>query len=321
MRFLISFVSRLFDYFPKFSSFVKKGENEKKNSKKEKKLQMSVESTIDDKGDFTLYTSGYPYDTTRAEIEELFQKYGKIQAVMMQLKNGAFNGVAFIKFFTRDQAERAIDGENCNVFRGKVLKVRIVNQKARLQKFQIAYIEAHRDTLPKERQHEPRDRNYREIPPQYSRRDPYAPRFDDGGRFDDVRYGDVRYDDDRRSHFRDMHDSAIPGYADSRRPIQDDIPPMRYADAKRSMYDDRDDLMQNYADARRLGYSDQRNDDRMQGRPVPTRYDDYQAPAAKYADQRDFRAPGYPDSYQDDQRRNPYDYPYEKRYDINPHFR
>ena len=244
-------------------------------------LQPSTQEQIkcvDEKGEFTVYTSGFPYDVEPKEFDELFGKYGKVRGYFPLNRSGKFTGVIFIKYENREMAEKAIEGLNQSKFHSRTVTARFANSATRSE----APRDSRREESPRRRPYD----DYREPgrDPYDDRRDYYEERRerypeDYGRRYDDRRYDDYGYPprDDRRYPPRYPEDEYPPREREERR-----YPPDQYRDD----YGRDPRAYREEIDRRR--YMDDRR------RPSPPRQyrDDY---PPRYPDERDREPPRYPD--------------------------
>jgi cold-inducible RNA-binding protein len=61
-----------------------------------------------------LFVAGLPYDLDDAELEEIFEKFGKINSakVAIDKETGKSRGFGFVEMENDDEAKEAIDGLN-----------------------------------------------------------------------------------------------------------------------------------------------------------------------------------------------------------------
>jgi len=61
-----------------------------------------------------IFVAGLPYDLDDAELEEIFEKFGKIISakVAMDRETGKSKGFGFVEMLNDDEAKEAIDGLN-----------------------------------------------------------------------------------------------------------------------------------------------------------------------------------------------------------------
>ena len=231
----------------------------------------------DEYGDYTLYTSGYSYDTSQDQLIDLYKKYGTLIAVMKQTKqDGSFNGVAFIKYENRKQAQSAINDLNNTVFRGKKIHVRFVDskyekaRKKRMSNRDDYYDDRRRDRSPlydRRRESSPYyDRRERDIdyyergrdisPPRMRRREPspYLDRIERNPDYYDRSRPPPLYERDPYSNYQGREPTYYDGRDDYDRRRLPPPPPQHdpyYDDRRSSQYIDPRDSRQSYVEDKR----------------------------------------------------------------------
>ena len=158
----------------------------------------------DEKGDFTLYTGGYPLDITNDEVWELFKPFGVVRGFFPLKDNGKFKGVIFVKMETREMAQKAIDGLSYKPYKnGRYLKVNFAERS----KSYDAYREKNMDRRPRD---------------EYEKYDDYPPRRTEYDRRYDDSYSRSMYERDERRYYEK------PRYPESERRYSDLPPPPMY---------------------------------------------------------------------------------------------
>ena len=79
-----------------------------------------------------LFVAGMPYDMDDAELEEFFEKFGKVTSakVSMDRATGKSRGFGFVEMPNADEAKEAIEGLNdLPLGRGKTLVVKEAEEK------------------------------------------------------------------------------------------------------------------------------------------------------------------------------------------------
>ncbi len=72
----------------------------------------------------TLYVGNLPYQTTEAELKELFEEYGEVNSakIITDRETGRSRGFGFVEI-SEESAQKAIDSLNGANFGGRNLKV------------------------------------------------------------------------------------------------------------------------------------------------------------------------------------------------------
>ncbi len=72
----------------------------------------------------TLYVGNLPYQTTEAELKELFEEYGEVNSakIITDRETGRSRGFGFVEI-SEESAQKAIDSLNGTNFGGRNLKV------------------------------------------------------------------------------------------------------------------------------------------------------------------------------------------------------
>ena len=72
----------------------------------------------------TLYVGNLPYQTTEAELKELFEEYGEVNSakIITDRETGRSRGFGFVEI-SEENAQKAIDSLNGANFGGRNLKV------------------------------------------------------------------------------------------------------------------------------------------------------------------------------------------------------
>ena len=166
---------------------------------------------LDSIGDYTVYCTNMPTTATMEEFQNLFSKYGKVIAICPYKPHGTFQGVIFLKYENREQAEKAIAGLNGISFKNKAIVLRFVDQERAKRKM--------------ERRQREKSGSY------YDRYDDYYyDRYDDRYQYDYPPYPRDDYPPPPPRYDRDPYGSRYPDYPPPRR--YDDYPPPP------TMYDD-----------------------------------------------------------------------------------
>ena len=80
-----------------------------------------------------IYVGNLSYDATDAEVQALFEKFGKVASarVVMDKATGRAKGFGFVEMADRAEAEKAIAGTNGVDFMGRPLRVNESQPKPR----------------------------------------------------------------------------------------------------------------------------------------------------------------------------------------------
>ena len=80
-----------------------------------------------------IYVGNLPYEVTDAELQEHFEKFGKVTSarVVMDKATGRAKGFGFVEMNDRAEAEKAIAGTNGADFKGRPLRVNESQPKPR----------------------------------------------------------------------------------------------------------------------------------------------------------------------------------------------
>ena len=72
-----------------------------------------------------IFVAGLPYDLDDAELEEIFEKFGKVVSakVAMDRETGKSKGFGFVEMPNADEAQKAIDELNGKEFDGRKIVV------------------------------------------------------------------------------------------------------------------------------------------------------------------------------------------------------
>lgn len=78
-----------------------------------------------------LYVGNLPFDTTQADIEEMFAGYGELEEVRLitDRDTGRSRGFAFVTFSTQHAAEQALE-TNGKPLNGRNLNVNIAKERS-----------------------------------------------------------------------------------------------------------------------------------------------------------------------------------------------
>lgn len=76
---------------------------------------------------FSVYVANLPKDISKAELEGLFFRAGKIADIFIPVEKGSreSRGFAFVHFDTKREAEKAVDIADRRLWRGRKIKVNI----------------------------------------------------------------------------------------------------------------------------------------------------------------------------------------------------
>ncbi|KAG5477813.1 hypothetical protein LSCM1_05114 [Leishmania martiniquensis] len=79
-----------------------------------------------------LFVCGLPVSVSDKELLEMFEEYGEIESakVMLDIHTGRSRGIAFVKFKSVEDAEKAVDALNGTTLNGHQLTVRVANSRA-----------------------------------------------------------------------------------------------------------------------------------------------------------------------------------------------
>jgi RNA recognition motif-containing protein len=80
-----------------------------------------------------IYVGNLPYEVADAELQALFEKFGKVSSarVVMDRASGRSKGFGFVEMPDRAEAEKAIAGTNGTDFMGRPLRVNESQPKPR----------------------------------------------------------------------------------------------------------------------------------------------------------------------------------------------
>ncbi len=72
-----------------------------------------------------IYVGNLPYDSTDRDLQELFEKFGKVTSarVVMDRDTGRAKGFGFVEMPDKAEAEKAIQGTNGQDLNGRALRV------------------------------------------------------------------------------------------------------------------------------------------------------------------------------------------------------
>ena len=246
---------------------------------------------FDEQGEFTVYAGGFPLDVENKDLDEIFSKYGNVRGYFPMNRHGKFSGVVFVKYETREMAEKCIKALNESKYGNRYLKVKIADSS--------------RPPPKKAPSNEPYpnrgdDRRYDDYPP------PRRPTYDDypeerrdrypeepirsypDRRYDEPAYEERRYPNYREDDYPQRYPSRMydePPRYDERRYSgyrDEELPPRRYPEERRPPSPPRqyvDDYDRRYPPDER----DPRRDDRAGSRyPENPRYDDRREDLRRY---------------------------------------
>jgi len=82
-------------------------------------------------GNNKIFASGFPYETTREQIEEYFAECGAIKDLSMPTwpDSGKFKGLAFIDFEDAESANKALEKDGAD-FGGRYLKISLSTKQS-----------------------------------------------------------------------------------------------------------------------------------------------------------------------------------------------
>ena len=102
----------------------------------EETVSEEAEDSKPEKERFTMFVGNVPFETTDADLSELFSKYGTVELVSLprERSSGRSRGFAFVDMSSKEEVSAAIDGLNGALVGGRAIRVVESVPKEDLQK-------------------------------------------------------------------------------------------------------------------------------------------------------------------------------------------